>query len=81
LSVDRDLGQAARSRASVDIRALLLIALDDTPPANLPDRVMARLAMLTTILEFGRLLGAAPLSFMNKSSEGNDDDDGGSSSG
>lgn len=80
MSADRQPGEGARTRASVDIRALLLIALDDKPPDNLPDRVMARLAMLTTILEFGRLLGAAPLSYLNTTSEGDDDDDGGSSS-
>jgi hypothetical protein len=59
----------------IDIRALLLIALDEKPPANLPDRVMARVAMLTTILEFGRLLGQAPIDWISQRREGNDSDD------
>ena len=43
----------------LDIRALLALAMDEQPPENLPERVMARLALLTTALEFGRLFGAA----------------------
>ena len=42
------------SAPRIDIRALLLIALDEKPPDNLPDRVMARVAMLTTVVELGR---------------------------
>ncbi|MFZ5889518.1 MAG: hypothetical protein ACOY0T_00470 [Myxococcota bacterium] len=60
----------------VDIRALLLIALDEKPPANLPERVMARVAMLTTVLEFARLLTAAPLDYFTKGREGGGPDDG-----
>jgi len=58
-----------------------MIALDEKPPEGLPDRVMARIAMLTTIVEFGRLLGAAPLEFLNAARQGKveDDDDDGSS--
>ncbi|HEY8943173.1 MAG TPA: hypothetical protein VIM73_02875 [Polyangiaceae bacterium] len=60
----------------VDIRALLLIALDEKPPPNLPDRVMARVAALTTMLEFARLLSAAPLDWLSqrRESSGSDDD-------
>jgi hypothetical protein len=66
---------------SIDIRALLLLALDDKPPENLPDRVLARIALLTTIVEFGRLLTAAPLDWLNApepqaaSDDRKDDDD------
>lgn len=66
------------SAPRIDIRALLLIALDEKPPDNLPDRVMARVAMLTTVVELGRLLGAAPLEALGqllKRGE-NDDEDG-----
>ena len=45
----------------VDIRALLLIALDEKPPPNLPDKVMARVAALTTMVEFARMLGAVTI--------------------
>lgn len=50
----------------IDIRALLLIALDEKPPPGLPDRVMARVAALTTIVEFARLLGAAPIDWITQ---------------
>lgn len=63
----------------VDIRALLLIALDEKPPDNLPDKVMARVALLTTAVEFGRLLTAAPLEMLGQllgPKETDDDDDG-----
>ncbi len=64
-----------------DIRALLLIALDEKPPDNLPDKVMARVALLTTAVEFGRLLTAAPLEVLGQllaPKETDDDDDDGS---
>ena len=48
----------------IDIRALLLIALDEKPPPGLPDKVMARVAALTTMVEFARMLGAAPIDWI-----------------
>jgi len=65
-----------KSLPQIDIRALLLIALDEKPPDNLPDRVMARVAMLTTVLEFGRLLGAAPFDWLTHREGSDSDDDG-----
>ena len=59
----------------VDIRALLLIALDEKPPPNLPDRVMARVAALTTIVEFARMLGAAPIDWITQKTDRSDRDD------
>jgi hypothetical protein len=67
-----------KPQSPIDIRALLLIALDEKPPANLPDRVMARVAMLTTVVEFVRLLGAAPFSWLTERRERNGSDDDGS---
>jgi len=61
----------------IDIRTLLLIALDEQPPANLPERVLARVALLTTVVEFGRLLAAAPFDWLTQrrgGGEGSDDD-------
>lgn len=74
---------AARVRGEPrnDIRALLLIALDEKPPDNLPDKVMARVALLTTVVELGRLLTAAPLEMLGQllgPKETDDDDDAGS---
>jgi hypothetical protein len=65
-----------QSPAQLDIRALLLLALDDKPPDGLPDRVMARLALLTTVVEFGRLLTAAPLDWLKSSTDEKEPDDG-----
>lgn len=61
----------------IDIRALLLIALDEKPPPGLPERVMARVAALTTIVEFARMLGAAPLDWLTRRTEGSDPNDNG----
>jgi len=66
-----------RSTPRVDIRALLLIALDEKPPENLPDRVMARVALLTTAVEFGRLIAAAPLEWLGQLAGGKEEDDDG----
>ena len=63
----------------IDIRALLLIALDEKPPPGLPERVMARVAALTTIVEFARMLGAAPFDWLTRRTEGSDPNDNGSS--
>ncbi|HYQ29869.1 MAG TPA: hypothetical protein VER04_21720 [Polyangiaceae bacterium] len=63
----------------IDIRALLLIALDEKPPPGLPERVMARVAALTTIVEFARMLGAAPLDWLVHRTEGKDPNDNGNS--
>ena len=71
-------GLREQSASRSDIRALLLIALDEKPPDNLPDRVMARVAMLTTVVELGRLLGAAPLEALGQLLKREEDDDGGS---
>lgn len=70
-----------RSVPRIDIRALLLIALDEKPPDNLPDRVMARVALLTTAVEFGRLIAAAPLEWLGQLAGGKEEDDDGSKNG
>ena len=63
----------------IDIRALLLIALDEKPPPGLPDRVMARVAALTTIIEFARMLGAAPIDWLTQRTKESDPNDNGNS--
>ena len=45
----------------LDIAALLAAALDDEPPDDMTERVMARLAGVRTVVEFGRLIGVAPV--------------------
>ena len=69
--------RASTMPARVDIRALLLIALDEKPPPGLPDRVMARVAMLTTMVEFARMLGAAPTAWITQRTDRSDPDDSG----
>ena len=59
----------------IDIRALLLIALDEKPPPNLPDRVMARVAALTTMVELARMLGAAPIDWITQRNDESDPND------
>ncbi|MET0793862.1 MAG: hypothetical protein ABW061_20250 [Polyangiaceae bacterium] len=59
----------------IDIRALLLIALDEKPPPGLPDRVMARVAALTTMVEFARMLGAAPIDWITHRTDKTDPND------
>lgn len=59
----------------IDIRALLLIALDEKPPPGLPDKVMARVAALTTMVEFARMLGAAPIDWIVQGSAGKSESD------
>ena len=72
-------GSRATMPPRIDIRALLLIALDEKPPPGLPDRVMARVAALTTIVEFARMLGAAPIDWITRRTEGSDPNDNGNS--
>jgi len=45
----------------IDIHALLSAAVDKPPPDDLTDRVMSRLALMETVVEFGRLLGLVPV--------------------
>ncbi|MEO8920691.1 MAG: hypothetical protein ABI488_24970 [Polyangiaceae bacterium] len=60
----------------INIRALLLIALDEKPPPGLPDKVMARVAMLTTMVEFARMIGAAPIDWLTQRTERDPNDNG-----
>ena len=46
----------------LDISRLLAVALEVDPPKDLTKKVMKRLAGVTTALEFGRLIGVAPIS-------------------
>lgn len=52
-----------------------MIALDEKPPPGLPDRVMARVAALTTMVEFARMLGAAPIDWITQGSGSSDKTD------
>jgi hypothetical protein len=51
----------ARPPSSVDISALLRAAFDDEPSDDLSERVTARLALVTTVVEFARLFALAPI--------------------
>lgn len=64
--------------AKLDIRALLAVALDDQPPDDLSDRVMARVAAAQTVIELGKLITQGPLMFLDADDESlqGDDDDG-----
>ena len=59
----------------LDIRALLAVALDDPPPEDLSDRVMARVAAAQTVVELGKLLTQGPMMFFAQDDEETDDGD------
>ena len=50
----------ANAPADVDIQALLRAAFDEKPSDDMPDRVTARLALVTTVIEFARMFALAP---------------------
>ena len=58
---------------AVDIKALLSVALETKPPDDFSDRVMARVAAVTTAMEFVRLVGAAPLAWLVEPAEPEDE--------
>ncbi|MBT8468859.1 MAG: hypothetical protein KJN97_08930 [Deltaproteobacteria bacterium] len=58
----------------IDIQGLLAAALDEAPSMDLAPRVLARLAGITTVVEFVRLIAVAPLDGLG--GDGNVDDDG-----
>lgn len=51
---------ADRVRA-LDIKTLLSVALDQRPKDDLQERVMDRLAAITTVIELARLIFIAPV--------------------
>ena len=50
----------ANASGDVDIEALLRAAFDEKPSDELADRVTARLALVTTVIEFARMFALAP---------------------
>ncbi len=52
-----------------DLSVLIRQALDDRPPTDLPDRVMAKLAFVATAVELFRLAAEAPLSALANESD------------
>ena len=59
----------------VDIHALLSVALNEPPPDALAERVAARVAALTTVVEFAKLIGLAPSSGLLREAEDAEDED------
>jgi hypothetical protein len=62
----------------IDVGALLSAVVDKPPPADLADRVMSRLALVETVVEFGRLFGLVPAEMASDAigtgKEGDDDE-------
>lgn len=50
-----------RSDAPVDIKALLSVALEQQPRDDVSERVMSRVALMDTLMEFARLVVSAPV--------------------
>ena len=65
----------------LDIKALLSVALEQKPKDDLQDRVMSRVAAVTTAIEFARLITVAPVQWIidghlrGEAPEEDDDDD------
>lgn len=49
---------------SLDIRALLRVALEQVPRDDVQERVMSRVAAATTAMEFARLIFVAPVQWI-----------------
>jgi hypothetical protein len=55
---------AGEGSPALDIKALLQVALERAPHGDVEARVMARVALATTALEFARLIFAAPVRWL-----------------
>ncbi|MEM9696355.1 MAG: hypothetical protein AAGA56_27675 [Myxococcota bacterium] len=51
----------AHDEDTIDVGALLEAVLDQPPPPELSDRVVARLALAETLTELARLFGLVPV--------------------
>lgn len=60
----RDDGSGADVPAGLDIKALLSVALEQRPKSDVEDRVMTRVATVTTAMEFARLVFVAPFQWL-----------------
>lgn len=58
-----------------DVHALLSAVLDQPPPEDLADRVVNRLALVETVVEFARLFGLAPASLASDAVRPDEEDD------
>lgn len=59
--------------AGLDIGALLRVALEQGPRDELQDRVMDRMAVSATVMEFARLVFVAPVHWLFAGEEAGDD--------
>ena len=72
----RDDRPGASAPAGLDIKALLSVALEQKPKNDVEERVMTRVATVTTAMEFARLLLVAPFDWLVEDNlRGLDDDD------
>lgn len=60
--------------AALDIGALLRVALEQGPRDEVQDRVLDRMALSATWMEFARLVFVAPVHWLLAGEEGGDDD-------
>jgi len=59
----------------LDIASLLRLALSDPAPRGMEKRVMDRLTSVKTAVEFGRLLGVAPIEWLRGDGPNDDEED------
>lgn len=60
----REDGSDADVPAGLDIKALLSVALEQKPKSDVEDRVVTRVATVTTATEFARLVFVAPFQWL-----------------
>lgn len=73
-----DVRGGAAGPGAIDIGALLRVALEQAPRDEVQDRVMDRMTLATTVMEFARLMFVAPVHWLLATDaggeEGGDDD-------
>ncbi len=71
---DRDKRPGADS-GDIDVHAVLSAVLDKPPPADMADRVLSRVALLDTAMEFAKLFCMGPVNVASESMISDPDED------
>lgn len=68
-----DVRAGAAGPGAIDIGALLRVALEQAPRDEVQDRVMDRMTLATTVMEFARLMFVAPVHWLLASDVGEEE--------
>lgn len=69
------MAKAPESNVQLDIKALLSVALEQQPRDDVSERVMNRVALMDTLMEFARLIATAPLQGLVSHQHSDEDED------